>query len=78
MSGKLSQEEVTKTVDFCLNAFEHHAPDKQAAVLKKMETAMLVENVAAPADLDKTQTDAAIEKKARVDPEGSRRMKCAS
>lgn len=70
VSGKLSQEEVSRTVDFCLNAFEHHAPEKQAAVLKKMETAMLVENVAAPADLAKTKTDEQIEKKAMVDPEG--------
>ena len=71
MSGqKLSQEEVSKTVDFCLNAFEHHAPEKQAAVMKKMETAMLAENVAAPNDLPKTKTDAEIEKKAVVDPEG--------
>lgn len=70
MGGKLSQEEVSNTVDFCLNAFEHHAPEKQAAVMKKMETAMLVENVVAPADLAETKTDAEIEKKALVDPEG--------
>lgn len=70
VSGKLSQEEVSKTVDFCLNAFEHHSPEQQAAVMKKMETAMLVENVAAPANLATTKTDAEIEKKAKVDPEG--------
>ena len=38
--------------------------------MKKMETAMLVENVEAPADLATTKTDAEIEKKAKVDPEG--------
>ena len=38
--------------------------------MKKMETAMLVENVVAPADLATTKTDAEIEKKAKVDPEG--------
>ena len=38
--------------------------------MKKMETAMLVENVEAPASLATTKTDAEIEKKAKVDPEG--------
>ena len=38
--------------------------------MKKMETAMLVENVEAPANLATTKTDAEIEKKAKVDPEG--------
>ena len=75
MSGKLSQEEVSNTVEFCLNAFEHHAPEKQAAVMKKMETAMLASNasnVEAPANVSTTQnqTEAAIEEKAAVDPEG--------
>ena len=70
MSGKLSQEEVSKTVEFCLNAFEHHAPEKQEQVLKKMETAMLASNVEAPADASTTKTEAAVEKKAVVDPEG--------
>ena len=70
MSGKLSQEEVSKTVDFCLNAFEHHAPEKHEAVLKKMETAMLANNAEAPADLSTTKTEAEVEKKAIVDPEG--------
>ena len=68
MSGKLSQEEVSATVDFCLNAFEHHAPEKQEQVLKKMETAMLASNVEAPASA--TKIEAAVEKKAVVDPEG--------
>ena len=73
MTGKLSQEEVSKTVEFCLNAFEHHAPDKQEAVMKKMETAMLASNasnVEAPANVSTTKTEAAVEEKAAVDPEG--------
>ena len=70
MSGKLSQEEVSATVEFCLNAFEHHAPEKQEQVLKKMETAMLASNVEAPANVSTTKTEAAVEKKAIVDPEG--------
>ena len=57
-------------MDFCLNAFEQHDPEKQAAVLEKTENAMLVENVEAPANLSTTKTDAEIEKKALVDPEG--------
>lgn len=80
MSGKLSQDEVSKTVDFCLNAFEHHAPEKHEAVLKKMESAMLANQAEAPAALSTapaepaTETEAKIEakveRKAIVDPEG--------
>lgn len=70
MSGKLSQEEVSKTVDFCLNAFQQHAPEKHEAVLKKMETAMLANNAEAPAALSTDKTDAQVEEKANLDPEG--------
>ena len=70
MSGKLSQEEVSKTVDFCLKAFEHHAPEKHEAVLKKMETAMLANNVEAPTAPATTTAEAKVEKKAIADPEG--------
>ncbi len=70
MGGKLSQEEVSKTVDFCLNAFEQHAPEKQQAVMKKMETAMLANNAEAPTPPASTETEAAVEQKAVVDPEG--------
>lgn len=70
MTGKLSQEEINKTVDFCLNAFEHHAPEKHEAVLRKMETAMLANNAEAPAALSTTKTEAQVEEKAIVDPEG--------
>ncbi|KAF6219189.1 hypothetical protein HO133_005014 [Letharia lupina] len=70
VTGKLSQEEINKTVDFCLNAFEHHAPEKHEAVLRKMETAMLANNAEAPAALSTTKTEAQVEEKAIVDPEG--------
>ena len=70
MSGKLSQEEVSKTVEFCLNAFEQHAPEKTEAVVKKMEMATLATNAAAPSALTTSDTEAKIEKKAAVDPEG--------
>ena len=73
VTGKLSQEEVSNTVEFCLNAFEHHAPEKQAAVMKKMEMGMLASNasnVAAPANVADSKTEAAVEEKAVVDPEG--------
>ena len=70
VQGKITQEEISKTVDFCLNAFQHHAPEKHEAVVKKMETAMLANNVEAPATMSTTKTDAQIEEKAVVDPEG--------
>lgn len=64
-------------MEFCLNAFEHHAPEKQEAVMKKMETAMLANNVEAPAvvstmeaEAATTKTEAKVEQKAMVDPEG--------
>lgn len=70
MTGKLSQEEINKTVDFCLNAFEYHAPEKHEAVLRRMETAMLANNAEAPAALSTAKTEAQVEEKAIVDPEG--------
>ncbi|KAF6235574.1 hypothetical protein HO173_006257 [Letharia columbiana] len=70
VTGKLSQEEINKTVDFCLNAFEYHAPEKHEAVLRRMETAMLANNAEAPAALSTAKTEAQVEEKAIVDPEG--------
>lgn len=70
MSGKLSQAEISKTVEFCLSAFEHHAPEKHEAVLKKMETAILASNVEAPASVPTTVTEAKIQEKVIADPEG--------
>lgn len=37
MGGKLTQGEVTKTVDFCLAAFDQTAPEKVDVVMKKLE-----------------------------------------
>ncbi len=35
--GKLTQAEISKTLDFCLNAFKETAPEDREAVLKKVE-----------------------------------------
>ena len=71
MNGKLSQEELSKTVDFCLNAFEHHAPEKHQAVLKKMETAVFNDGAQNPASLSvSSEKEAKIQEKGIVDPEG--------
>ena len=70
MNGKLSQEELNNTVDFCLTAFDQHAPEKHAAVLKKMETAVLNNGDEAPAALSNTKTEAKVEQRAIIDPEG--------
>lgn len=70
MGGKLSQEELSKTVDFCLHAFEHQDPAKREALLQKLETSTIqtgVEASATPADAAK---EASIQEKAEVDPEG--------
>ena len=70
MSGKLSQEEISNIVDLCLNAFEPHAPEKHGGVLKKNETAMLANNVEAPGTLSTIKSEAKVEEKAVVNPEG--------
>lgn len=36
MDGKLTQAEVSKTLDFCLNAFQDIAPEVREAVLQKV------------------------------------------
>jgi hypothetical protein len=36
VSGKLTQAEVSKTLDFCLNAFQDIAPEVREAVLQKV------------------------------------------
>lgn len=73
-SGKLTQEEVSKTMEFCFKAFDVHAPEKTEAVTKKLEMAMLANQVAAPPTLDTTPTEAKVEakveEKAIADPEG--------
>lgn len=71
MNGKLSQEELSNTVDFCLNAFEHHAPEKHQAVLKKMETAVFNDGAQnAPSLSVTTEKEAKVQEKVIVDPEG--------
>ena len=37
VDAKLTQDEVTKTMDFCLNAFQETSPQEGEAVLKKLE-----------------------------------------
>jgi hypothetical protein len=37
VNGKLTQAEVSKTLDFCLNAFEDIAPEVHEAVLQKVD-----------------------------------------
>lgn len=37
MGGELTQDEISKTVDFCLNAFQPTAPEDAEAVMRKME-----------------------------------------
>ena len=37
MSGKLTQTEISQTLDFCLNAFKETDPGEREAVLKKVE-----------------------------------------
>lgn len=71
MNGKLSQEELSNTVDFCLNAFEHHAPEKHQAVLKKMETAVFNDGAQnAPSLAVTSEKEAKVQEKVIVDPEG--------
>ena len=66
VGGKLSQNELSDTVDFCLNAFEQHDAEKHEAVLKKLEASQL-QNGVSDANI---ANEARIEKKADVDPEG--------
>src|SRR5271169_1620392 len=37
VNGKLTQAEVSKTLDFCLNAFQDVAPEVREAVLQKVD-----------------------------------------
>ena len=37
MNGKLTQAEISKTVDFCFHAFQPTAPKEREAVLRKLE-----------------------------------------
>ena len=78
--GKLSQAELSNTVDFCLNAFQHTDPEKTQAVMKKVAAAGAMNSVEAAATAANDAEPAAevpsdkvvekVEKKAEVDPEG--------
>jgi secreted Zn-dependent insulinase-like peptidase len=37
VNGKLTQAEVSKTLDFCLNAFQETAPEVREAVLERVD-----------------------------------------
>lgn len=67
--GKLSQGEISKTVDFCLHAFEAHDTEKHKEVLKKVEAQKFI-NGAPVATNEDTQNEKRIEDKSMVDPEG--------
>ena len=80
MGGKLSQQELSKTVDFCLNAFEAHDPEQTQAVMNKIKgtgatngveaAATAVNDVEAPTTTSMAQTEENVSEKAKVDPEG--------
>ena len=59
-------------MDFCLNAFEQHAPEEHKAVLSKIESVESDEqkDAAAAAAISVPGTEARVEKKAELDPEG--------
>ena len=65
----MTQEELSNTVDFCLNAFEAHGSDKHQEVVKKLEQQKLT-NGAAIATHDDPQNEKRIQQKSMVDPEG--------
>ena len=62
--GKLTQEELTKTLDFCLNAFEPVGPEETESVMKKLGANQDSINGIT------TSTGEGISQKAEVDPEG--------
>lgn len=55
ISGKLSQEEVCKTVDFCFKAFHPAGEEERKKVLKKLE-AVSLEQEDATGNADKPKT----------------------
>ena len=50
VGGKLSQEELSSTLDFCLNAFERHDPEKRDAVMQKLKAAEALQGSVESAD----------------------------
>ena len=59
VGGKLTQDELSKTIDFCLDAFQHTAPEERDAVMKKIE-----------AQQSEAKKESDLEAKAQVDPDG--------
>ena len=67
--AKLSQEELSKTINFCLSAFDAHDKDKHQEVIKKMEQQKFIAG-AAVATHDDIANEKRIQEKSEMDPEG--------
>ena len=57
VGGKLTQDEVVKTVDFCLNAFKETSPEERQRVLDKVAALNGVTGSDAKSDLEKLSED---------------------
>lgn len=57
MGGKLTQDMVSKTLDFCFNAFAQVTPDQRQAVLDKLESVKDDPTTETQQDLEKLTDD---------------------
>lgn len=57
VSGKLTQDLVSKTVDFCFNAFVEVSPEASKAVMEKLDSVKADPNVESKEDLEKLTDD---------------------
>ena len=57
LSGKLTQDLVSKTVDFCFNAFAEVSPEARQAVIDKLDSVKADPNVETKEDLEKLTDD---------------------
>lgn len=57
MGGKLTQDMVSKTLDFCFNAFAQVSPDQRQAVLNKLESVKDDPTTETQQDLEKLTDD---------------------
>lgn len=57
MGGKLTQDMVSKTLDFCFNAFAQVSPDQRQAVLDKLESVKDDPTTETQQDLEKLTDD---------------------
>ena len=57
VGGKLTQEKVSKTVEFCFNAFAHVTPDQRQAVLDKLNSVKDDPSTETKQDLEKLTDD---------------------